>query len=309
MNVEKMPIGGWNTTAQVRSGGAAAANWHARLWTRGDHSERGVVILVHGLGDHGGRFESFARRVTRSGWAVLAVDLPGHGRSAGRRGALPRYDDVLAGIAAARQQLSDRFDGQPQVLLGHSMGGNFAINYALRQAEFDGRGQPPVDGVVLVAPMLLPPQLLDRQKIFAAWGTGHLLPWIRVSKPAPIEQLTRHREMADRIQNDPLQHSQISLYLATQLVAQGRHALDHAGAIETPTLVIYGSDDQLIDRAACRNLALRMRGRGRVICWPDGRHDLVNDIDADQVTAELTGWMNRLGNRSATGMRPQSVAA
>jgi alpha-beta hydrolase superfamily lysophospholipase len=250
-----------------------------------------VILLIHGLGDHGGRFRPFAERMTRRGWSVFAIDLPGHGLSPGRRGTARRYDEVLEIIAAARRRLREQFGDQRQILLGHSMGGNFALNYTLRRSEFDDGAVPAVAGLVLVAPMLMPPAFLDRSKIFAAWGTGQLLRWVRISKPARTEQLTRDAENARRIETDRLQHHQISLYLATQLLAQGRFALDHAGQIQTPTLVLYGDEDELIDRAACRNLTLRMRAAAELVCWPGGRHDLVNDVDAEAVADRLASWL------------------
>ncbi len=264
---------------------------YARLWSRGDRTERGVVIFVHGLGDHGGRYQSFAKRMIKRRWAVFALDLPGHGRSPGRRGTAKSYDSILRIISRSRQMIAERFGFSEQVLVGHSMGGNFAVNYALRCEEFDAYPAPKLAGLVLVAPMMMPPEFLDRSRVFAAWGTGQLLRWIRISKPAAIDQLTRDRAVADRILQDPLQHTQISLYLATQLLAQGRFALDHAGRIQTPTLVIHGDEDELIDQAACRNLALRMRDRADFVRWQGGRHDLINDIDADQFADHLVDWM------------------
>ncbi|WP_286178378.1 alpha/beta fold hydrolase [Rhodopirellula sp. JC639] len=277
-----------------------AEDLYARLWHRGDGNERGVMILVHGLGDHGGRHASFAKRMLRRGWAVFAVDLPGHGRSPGRRGTAKSYDSVLQIIAAARKLLWESFAEKDQVLIGHSMGGNFAVNYALRHDEFDAYGTPDLSGLILVAPMLMPPSFLDRPKIFAAWGTGQLFRWIRLSKPPRMDQLTRDDDVAERLRADPLQHSQISLYLATQLLAQGRFALDHAAGIETPTLVLLGDEDELIDQAACRNLSLRMRAWSEFVRWPGGRHDLLHDVDAEDVADHLAGWISR----TVTGVQP-----
>jgi alpha-beta hydrolase superfamily lysophospholipase len=120
--------------------------------------------------------------------------------------------------------------------------------------------------------------------------------------------LTRDRLVADRMLADPLQHTQISLYLATQLLAQGRFALDHASLIQTPTLVIHGDEDELIDQSACRNLALRMRDRADFVRWPGGRHDLINDLDADQVTDHLADWMNPIQRADSAAQELQLVS-
>ncbi|MEL6104632.1 MAG: alpha/beta fold hydrolase [Planctomycetota bacterium] len=263
---------------------------HTHLWTRGGTAERGYVILVHGLGDHGGRYRGLAQRLVRRDFGVLAVDLPGHGRSSGRRGMAKSYRSLLNTISLARQYVIQRFGKTRQILLGHSMGGNLVINYALRSSEFDPPWMPDPDQLVLAAPMLMPPQVIDRARLVAAWATGHLFRWVRVSRDARLDQLTSDTEAAEIIQSDPLQHSRISLYLATQLLAQGRFALDHAKEVHTPTLVLIGESDELVDQAACQHLTLRMP-MAEFLSWPDGRHDLFHDVDADAVVGRIIDWI------------------
>ncbi|MEO1524013.1 MAG: lysophospholipase [Planctomycetota bacterium] len=265
---------------------------HAHLWTRSQGSTRGHVILVHGLGDHGGRYRGFAQRILRRRFGVLAIDLPGHGRSPGRRGKATHYSTLLRTIADARRCLVDRFGKTPQILLGHSMGGNLVMNYALRRKEFDPPWMPDLDAMVLVAPMLMPPQVIDRARLVAAWITGHLFRWVRLSRNVRVDQLTSDPNAAALIESDPLQHSQVSLYLATQLLAQGRFAIDHANEIKVPTLVLVGDEDELIDRAACRHLAFRMQCAD-VVCWPDGLHDLLHDVDSERLIDLMVDRMDQ----------------
>lgn len=265
---------------------------HAHLWTRDIHHSRGYFIVVHGLGDHGGRYRGFAKSLLRRNFGVLAIDLPGHGKSEGRRGRAPSYRGFLRTIADARRFLVERFGKTQHVLLGHSMGGNLALNYTLRHDEFDPPWMPKPDELVLVAPMLMPPQVVDRTRLFAAWLTGHLFGWIRLSRDVGLDQLTADPTAVERIQTDPLQHSQVSLYLATQLLAQGRYALDHAHEVDTRTLVLLGDRDELIDRAACHHLGYRMPSAEVVSC-PNGRHDLLHDVDADTVVDHIFDFIGR----------------
>ena len=138
---------------------------HGRFWAA-DGDTRGGVIIVHGLGDHGGRYRELAQSLTAQGWAVFAFDLIGHGRSPGARGRVDRYDRLLADIAHARETMDNLLPGKTQVLLGHSMGGNLALNYLLRRHHF----QPvrsDLAGMALCGPMLLP-----HQKLSAEFGPG-----------------------------------------------------------------------------------------------------------------------------------------
>lgn len=250
--------------------------------------------MLHGMGDHGARYESLAQRMLQENWAVFAFDLPGHGQSPGGRGRIHSYDALLADIAAARQTVYRRLP-VPQVLLGHSMGGNLAINYALRQGHFDSDIES-VKALILCAPMLLPPKPPPRPQILAAWLTGHLLPWLRINASADVEALTSDPQWASEISNDPLMHSKVTIYLATQLLSQGRWVLDHARDLQIPMLIMYGDQDELIDRSACDHLQMRSGAESKLIRWPEGRHDLFHDRDADQVKDVVCQWLRSLSD-------------
>ncbi len=113
-----------------------------RLWI-GEEDPLGVLLVIHGLGDHSGRYEALARHLVGQRWSVCAFDLPGHGLSPGDRGRVDSFDGLLGDIAFARASVRERFADLPQVVFGNSMGGNLAINYALRRGDIE----PRVDGL------------------------------------------------------------------------------------------------------------------------------------------------------------------
>ena len=261
---------------------------HGSLWS--PTSPRGVVIMIHGLGDYGSRFRRFAADLVAAGWAVLALDLPGHGDSPGRRGDA-KYSDLLMHVAAARRQMSERFPGRVQVVFGHSMGGNLAINYSLRRDELH-RGNPPdLGGVILCAPMLMPPRSLPRPQIFAAWLTGRMVPWWTLSAAADVGKLTGDELAAQAIREDPHRHSRLTLRLGTDLIAQGRFAMDRASDVDVPTMILFGDADDLIDQHACRHLAMRIGDHAECQCWAGQRHDLLHDTGATAVTGSIASWL------------------
>lgn len=261
------------------------------LWV-GSAPPRGAVLLIHGLGDYALRFAPVAEALVRSDFAVLGFDLPGHGNSPGSRGRADSFDGLLVDIHEARLSLAERFPGLPQVVLGHSMGGNLALNHVLRQVVRGDQQTP--DGLILCAPMLLPPTPPRRPHIFAAWLTGHLFPWIRVDRPVDPMALTSDPDQAKQIQQDPLTHSQVTIYLATQLLSQGRWALDHARHLNLPTLVLYGDEDPLIDRSACQNLTIRSGSLTTLVTCPGMRHDLFHDHGTTQVINEIRDWIPQI---------------
>lgn len=287
------------TVSQRIIGTGRGGRLHGRLWT-GSGEIQGVVIVVHGLGEHGGRYRELAEDLAQSGWGVFAFDLSGHGRSPGVRGRIDRYDGMLADIAWARQTVAMEITGK-QVLLGHSMGGNLALNYLLRRHQITPR-QDDLAGVALCAPMLLPPDPPPRPQIFAAWLTGHLLRRIRFRKPIDPTLLTGDEARARLLQNDPLSHCWISLYLATQLLSQGRWALDRARHVDVPTLIMHGERDELIDRSACEHAAIRIGRHARLVRWSGLRHDLFHESRRIEVTRKLADWLGQLVDRREPAM-------
>jgi alpha-beta hydrolase superfamily lysophospholipase len=261
------------------------------LWSA-DGSPQGVIVAVHGLGSHVGRFEVLARYVTSQGWALWAFDLPGHGRSPGSQGRVDSFAGLLVDMAVARRDVRDRLGGLPQVMLGQSMGGNLVINYALRRQQIEPQTDS-LAGLILAAPMLLPPNPPRRPHIFAAWLTGHLLPRLCIDRPVDPSALTSVADEARAIRNDPLMHSRISVYLGTQLLAQGRWALDHARQIDIPTLVLHGEEDRLIDRSACEHLPIRIGDLATSVSFPQQRHDLFHDRGSAAVLACIGVWLEQ----------------
>lgn len=263
-----------------------------RLWV-GQEDPIGALVVIHGLGDHSARYREVAADLVRHRWAVFAFDLPGHGSSPGRRGSAGSFDGLLQDIDCAMKDVRARLGELPLVLLGHSMGGNLALNYILRR---DQTAADPMrlSGLVLAAPMLLPPRPPPRPHIFAAWLTGHLLPHLRVHRTVQVDRLTADPEQAAAIKADPQMHGSITLYLATQLLSQGRWALDHARNLNVPLLLMYGESDDLIDRAACEHLPIRVGDSATVVPWPEKRHAIFHDQPGGEVSDRLATWLSRL---------------
>ncbi len=267
----------------------------ARFWTAPNSSPRGLVLCVHGLGEHGGRYAPVAERLTAAGWAALALDLPGHGHSPGRRGHIASYDALLRDLAFMRHQLEQRLPGLPQIMLGHSMGGNLVINYVLRRQRFEPQLPTPCQplrGFVLSGPMFLPHRPPPRPQILAAWLTGYLVPWLTVRAPVDFNKLSRAPENAKRIERDPLMHGRISVYLATQLLSQGRYALDHANFVDLPGLVMHGQADPITDCRASEAFAIRAGGQVRFIPFPEMLHEIFHEQRNDFVFDSLLSWLD-----------------
>lgn len=248
---------------------------------------RAAVTLVHGLGEHSDRYRELASRLASRGVATLAFDQQGHGNSPGRRGSPRSYDSMLRDIAHAIHTLSQHTGDAPSILFGHSMGGNLAANFTLRWEHN-------LVGVILSAPMLLPKNPPKRDQIFAAWLTGKLLPFIRIHSPVSPSQLTHDKREIELAENDSRMHSRVSLRLGTQLLAQGRYALDHAREITLPLLVLHGDEDSTTDAAASHAFCIRVGETAQYVNFPEMYHDVLHEIGREKVYETIDQWLGKL---------------
>lgn len=217
-------------------------------WPLPSPARRATAVLVHGLGEHAGRYDHVARQLNAWGLAVRAYDQRGHGQSGGERGALPQDERLLDDLALVLQDTRRQMPaGQPLVLLGHSMGGLVA-------AAFVARGQgPAVDALVLSSPALAA-FLSPVQRLLLA-TLPRLLPDLRVGNGLDARQLSHDAAVVAAYQADPLCHDRISARLARFIGGAGAQVVAGAGRWRLPTLLMWGEDDRIVDPAGSRAFA------------------------------------------------------
>jgi alpha-beta hydrolase superfamily lysophospholipase len=271
-------------------GWLAGAEGIALRWYRWDvAAARGGVLIVHGFGDHAGRYHDVARVLNARGYSVLAYDGRGHGASEGPRGHADSFELHLADLDAAWLEARRSLRG-PHFLYGHSFGGLTAMRW------LQTRPQHRPAGVVLSAPWLATALRVPRFKLLAARILLRVAPSLAISSGANVpEHLTRDPERAAAYLNDPLVHHLISARfhaeaLAAQAAAKAAPLPDGLAA-----LLIVPGDDPLVDAGSTLAWA-RERGRGAdVRVREGGRHELHNDIDRDEVLASVADWLDALG--------------
>ena len=245
---------------------------------------RGVVLLVHGLGEHMGRYQHVADRLNQWGFSVRGYDQYGHGESAGVRGDLPSDDRLLTDLAAIVDDTRARMDDRlPLILLGHSMGDLVAarlVSLKLRR----------VDALVLSSPAL-DAGLSVVQKALAA-SLWRLAPRARVANGIDPNGLSRDPAAVQAYQADPLVHDRISARLAHFIATAGPAVLQRAPRWKLPTLLLYAGQDRAVAPAGSAAFA-----RAAPAEWvtahpfPLHYHELFNDLDSAEVFQALHDWL------------------
>lgn len=267
---------------------------------------RGTVLLVHGLGEHIGRYESVAARLNDWGWHAVGHDQRGHGASGGARGDVAHADQLLQDLALVIDELrSDAALGAgPLVLLGHSMGGLVAARFVAGGLSVSSGGVMPawfrpVDALVLSSPALNP-GLSGWQKLLLAAA----LPWMphlalgNGIKPAWI---SRDAAVVAAYKNDPLVHDRVTPALARAIVASGVEVLGHAADWLVPTLLMWAGSDRCVDpRGSERFAAEAPQTVVQSLGFARLYHEIFNEPEREQVYARLRGWLEeRFGKLDA----------
>ncbi len=248
---------------------------------------KAVVCLIHGHGEHSGRYDHVAAAFNNAGFALLAFDLRGHGRSEGRRGHAPNYPALMADMAQLLETAKQRYPARPVFLYGHSLGGNLAIHYTLCM-------KPHLSGVIATAPLL---------RLAAAppvWKTGLLrvLRVLRINCRLPSglndKALSHDLNVVRAYRNDPLTHNRISPRLAVNIIQNGKWNLQHAAEFSCPLLLMHGDADRITSPGATREFAAQATAQCTLKIWEGFFHELHNEPQKQQVLGRMVEWMNAL---------------
>jgi len=267
-----------------------AEHWHfpagerfVRSWLPANDPTHAVAI-VHGLGDHSGRFAAPAEWLQSKGVAVFALDQIGHGKSPGRRVCIPSYDALLDDVEAFLSLIRDRNPHIPLGLFGQSMGGNVTLNYALQN-------RPHAQFVVAGSPMLRSDNAPGPIMNLFARGLLALAPNLHIPAPVILANLAHDEEVQQQYLQDPLVEKRVSLRLGAALIDTGKWALDHADQLPYSVLIMHGTDDKITSPVASQEFVDKSNGKATLRIWEGGRHDLHLDIDREAYMETMWEWI------------------
>jgi alpha-beta hydrolase superfamily lysophospholipase len=272
---------------------------HWRLWSKpGIDPARGTVLLVHGLGEHIGRYEAVAARLNSWGWHVVGYDQRGHGASGGARGDVPDGECLLRDLALVIDEL--RADAQlnagPLVLLGHSMGGVVAARFVAGGLTANSAGQlpawfRPLDALVLSSPAL-DPGMSGFQRLQLAIGVA-LAPHLAVGNGIKPSWISRDAAVVRAYQADPLVHKRITPTLARMIVDAGEDVRQHAPDWVVPTLLLWAGRDRCVAPGGSAEFAAGASpALLRSHCFEALFHEIFNEPEREQVFARLQAWLD-----------------
>lgn len=241
--------------------------------------------MVHGLGEHAGRYERIARRVWDGGLNVYALDLRGHGTSDGRRGHARSLDQMLCDLDMFRRRASRQSGSGPTFLLGHSLGGLIVGRY-VQEYSFPG-----LSGAILVAPFLRLAMPVPAWKIGLGRLADRWLPVLALDNGLREENLFREEEERRRYAEDPLVHRRISARLWGEMLREAQRFDERIDQVRLPLLFQLPGEDRIVDADWTRTVALRLGPAAEVREYPRAYHDPYHDPAAEQALTDLVQWL------------------
>ena len=279
------PAGGQDAV-RARTG-TVAAEGGERLFYRGWRPERpvGRVLVVHGLGDHSGRFEAFGRWLALHGLDARALDLRGHGRSSGRRGHAEAFDRLLGDVGRVEDRAAEEAGPLPTVIVGHSLGGLVALRY------LQERPSRYLRGAVAVAPFLRLEMRPPAWKLALGRVADRWLPHLTLPSGTETELVLRDPAERRARRADPRIHDRISARLWGEMQRAAEAVVEETERFETPLLLQAAGDDRVVSSAAVTELAGRLGAMAELRRYPEAFHDLLHDPCARMAASDALGWI------------------
>lgn len=249
-------------------------------------SARAALVVVHGLGEHSGRYAEFGERMAGYGMSTFAMDLRGHGLSDGRRGHVASFDIFLQELDRFRREVEGLADFRvPLFLLGQSMGGLIALRY---QEEYNTR----FEGAIIVSPWLATTMPVPRLKAMVAPAFSRLLPALPFRSGIEAVDLSRDPAVVEAYRADPLVHGFITPRLFGEASTAMGLAFQRSDRIQEPLLFLLAGEDRIVNTDRSVRFARSITAAdANVRVYPGAYHELLNEVDRAHIHREVRDWI------------------
>lgn len=246
---------------------------------------KALLVMVHGIGEHSGRYGPFVRYFVQAGYGVVLYDQRGHGQSDGPRGHMDHFQDLLSDLSHVIQTTKQAYPGVPLILVGHSLGGQVALNFVVRYAKG-------IRALVVSSPNIALKLRIPRWKLWLARVAHRVVPRYQLPQTIDPMLLTHDAAVARQYAADPRVVRKISLQSAQQILQNQAIVMALASRIHVPSLFLQAGDDCVCDPDACRQFFRRVPvAKKRLHVYEGMYHEILNETDNAQVFADLEQWL------------------
>jgi acylglycerol lipase len=269
--------------------GAQGINIYYQHWLPEDEP-KAILLVVHGLAEHSGRYMNVVNHFVPSGYAVYGIDHIGHGKSDGERVYVDRFQDYVSTLKNYFDMIHDWHPDTPIILIGHSMGGLIGATYLLEH-------QQELSGAVLSGPGVKVPDNISKAVIFAGKVLSVVMPKTGIIQ-LEADGISRDPAVVDAYVNDPLVFTgKITARLGAEMIKTMQYVTEKAPEISLPIMIVQGSADRLIDPSGAQVLYDLVGSVDKTIQVYEGfYHEVFNEPEHLQVLNDVQKWIEALLN-------------
>ncbi len=253
-------------------------------WTT-EGEKKGTILLVHGLGEHSGRYHHVAEYFTARGFEFLAPDTFGHGKTEGPKGYTKSMEDYLDLIDFTLEKCGLNDTGLPNILYGHSMGGLIALMYEQKRTGS-------FSAMMITSPALAPGFKVPALKLLAGKIGKAIMPSLTQPNGLEVRHLSHDQDVINAYLNDPLVHDKLSALVGMGILEWGEWYQNHAESVIIPTLVMQGTEDKITNFKINKEKFTQMDGDIQFVEWPGYFHELHNEDKKRDVFDKMYEWLS-----------------
>lgn len=247
---------------------------------------KAVIALVHGQGEHIGRYAHVAKWYNKHDVALMGFDQQGYGRSEGKRGHADSLDVLLDDIGLFLEKTRERYPDTPLFLYGHSLGGGLCLQYVLQR-------DPVFAGLIVTSPLIRLAFQAPALKVIIGKLLRRIMPTLTLPTGLAANFISHDPEEVRKYKTDPLVHDKLSAAAGIAILEMGEW-LDHfSGVFSIPVLMMHGADDKITSAVATRAFFGRVAGEVQHKEWPGLWHEMHNEKEKEQLFTYTLAWMRK----------------
>jgi alpha-beta hydrolase superfamily lysophospholipase len=266
--------------------GAGGMELYCQSWLP-DSATRAAILIVHGLGEHSGRYVNVINALVPLGYAIYGFDFRGHGRSPGQRGHINSWSEYLDDISAYLKLVHANHPGAPVFLYGHSLGGSITLSYIAERPQG-------LHGAIASAPAIEQINVASPVTVMMARILSGVYPSMSFKISIITSDLTRDPAVIQATDADPLIHRVASARFGAEALKHNALLEAHPERVTVPVLFLHGEDDHIVSINGTRRVYESAGSKDKTfITYPGSFHEVHNDLDYQKVLEDVSAWLEQ----------------
>jgi alpha-beta hydrolase superfamily lysophospholipase len=253
-------------------------------YIQSDNPEK-IVLIVHGHGEHAGRFQKVAEYFNEKGFSVFALTLRGHGNSKGKKGHAPSMEQLLTDIEYFIRFVRVDYLNADLYLYGHSMGGNIILNYLAKDQSNE------ITAGIATSPWIKLAFEPPKWKVNLGNWVADIIPSLIQPSGLKAEEISSIKEEVKKYENDPLIHDKVSAKLFTSITKGGEYLIHNTHKFKHKVFLAHGQQDKIISHDSTAEFA-KDSNLFTFKSYPNSKHEIHHDVDFENLMGDVLGWMD-----------------